>query len=291
MKITVLAFSLLILTMAGTSLNAQSNSDDSTGLPGDNFSLQGALAMFQKAASPEEFEKMLNTQDNHVNNLDLNGDGNIDYIRVIDKSDGKNHVFILQVPVSEKESQDIAVIELEKTGDKYATLQIVGDEDIYGEQKIVEPGDDKGDQMDNDNSNGPSYNQNDIYAETNRIVVNVWFWPCVRYVYVPSYTLWVSPWRWHMYPVWWHPWTPFAWHVFYPFSRPYYRSYFVVSTHRMIHARAIYAPYRTTSVIVRTRHMGAVNHYRVTRTTIRKTPGGKVKGTRTVIKGRGKRKG
>ena len=31
---------------------------DSTGLPGDNFSLQGALEMFKKASSPEEFEKL-----------------------------------------------------------------------------------------------------------------------------------------------------------------------------------------------------------------------------------------
>lgn len=291
MKLKNLGFPLLILTLLGLSAKAQNNSDDSTGLPGDNFSLQGALAMFQKASSPEEFEKMLNTEDNHVNNLDLNGDGDIDYIRVIDKSDGKDHVFVLQVPVSEKESQDIAVIELEKSGDQYATLQIVGDEDIYGEQKIVEPGEETGDQMDDNNSNGPSYNQNDIYTEPNRVVVNVWFWPCVRYVYVSTYTLWVSPWRWRLYPTWWHPWRPFAWHVFHPFARPYHRTFLVVHTHRMVHARAIYTPFRTTSVTVRTRHQGAVNHYRVTKTTIRKSPGGKVKATRTVIKGRGKRKG
>jgi hypothetical protein len=36
---------------------------DSTGLPGDNFSLEGALELFKKSASPEEFEKLLNTED------------------------------------------------------------------------------------------------------------------------------------------------------------------------------------------------------------------------------------
>jgi hypothetical protein len=75
----------------------------------------------------------------HVNNLDLNGDGEVDYVRVAGKRDKDVHVFILQVPVAEKESQDIAVIELEKTGSENAVLQIVGDEDIYGEQVIVEP--------------------------------------------------------------------------------------------------------------------------------------------------------
>lgn len=58
---------------------------------------------------------MINSEDNHVNNLDLNADGDIDYIKVIDKSDGDVHAFVLQVIVSETENQDIAVIEMEKT--------------------------------------------------------------------------------------------------------------------------------------------------------------------------------
>ncbi len=37
--------------------------------------------------------------------------------------------------VSASESQDVAVIELEKTGDNRAVIQIVGDEDIYGVSK------------------------------------------------------------------------------------------------------------------------------------------------------------
>src|SRR5687768_5890554 len=111
---------LLVLTLT---IEAQNKSGvDSTGLPGDNFSLQGALGMFKKAGSPEEFEKLINSEDNGVNNLDLNGDGETDYIRVIDKSDKDAHAFVLQVAVSEKENQDIAVIELEKTGDQEAVV-------------------------------------------------------------------------------------------------------------------------------------------------------------------------
>jgi len=128
--------SLLVITFA----QAQNQSGvDSTGLPGDHFSLQGALQMFQNAASPEDFEKAINTEGKHVNNLDLDGDGDIDYVKVISKMDKDVHVFILQVDVSEKETQDIAVIELEKTGNETAVIQIIGDEDIYGEQIIVEP--------------------------------------------------------------------------------------------------------------------------------------------------------
>ncbi len=95
--------------------------------------------MFQNSSSPEDFEKAINTEGNHVNNLDLDGDGDIDYVRVVGKMDKDFHVFVLQVSVSATENQDIAVIEIEKTGTETAIIQIIGDEDIYGEQVIVEP--------------------------------------------------------------------------------------------------------------------------------------------------------
>src|SRR5687768_12228626 len=152
MKINIYFLGMVLSTFVLTAAQAQDNSaqpdqqqrEDSTGLPGDNFSLEGALEMFKKAGSPADFEKLINTEGNNVNNLDLNEDGDIDYIKVIDNMDRDVHAFVLQVAVSETESQDIAVIELEKTGDETAILQIVGDEDIYGEQTIAEP--DSGDE-------------------------------------------------------------------------------------------------------------------------------------------------
>ena len=47
---------------------------DSTGLPGDHFSLEGALSLLKKSASLEDFEKKLNQEGGSVNNLDLNKD-------------------------------------------------------------------------------------------------------------------------------------------------------------------------------------------------------------------------
>jgi hypothetical protein len=137
---------IIILCLAATSLYANTE-QDSTGMPGDHFSLQGALDMFKNASSPEDFEKLINTSSKNVNNLDLNNDGEVDYIKVIDKPGNNVHAFILQVAVSETENQDIAVIELEKTGDTTAILQIIGDEDIFGEQVIVEASD-EGDEID-----------------------------------------------------------------------------------------------------------------------------------------------
>ncbi len=251
---------------------------DSSGLPGDHFNLQGALEMFKRAGSPEEFEKLLNTQDNAVNNLDLNGDGEVDYVRVIDKTRGKVHALVLQVPVSEKESQDIAVIELEKTGRESATLQIIGDEDVYGEETIVEPdggGEDTEDLQDQRGVKGPFLGEGMMESlPMPRVAVNVWGWPGVRFMYAPAYVVWVSPWMWRTYPAWWHPWRPLAWGVFHPFRARYRAGFALVQTRRLVRAHRLYAPARTTSVVVRTRYHDRVVHARVHRTTtVRVRPG------------------
>ena len=245
-----LSLFLLAVLSAPLVAGSQTITPTGTGLPGDNFSLEGALELFKTSASPEAFEKMLNSEDSKVNNLDLNGDGEIDYIRVVNRNESNAQVFILQAIVSESESQDIAVIELEKDSDDKATVQIVGDEDIYGEQTIIEPTE-----------------QVAVNAGTSQktVVVNVIAWPMIHYVYSPGYVVWVSPWHWHVYPMWWRPWRPVHYPVFYGYHAPYRSRYTVVHTHRVVHAHRIYTPARTTSVSVRTRNEPAITHYRATR--------------------------
>ena len=68
-------------------LNAQeAESPDSTGLPGDNFSLEAALDLFKKSTSPEDFEKKLNSQNNKVNNLDISIFVDIEVFKTIESS-------------------------------------------------------------------------------------------------------------------------------------------------------------------------------------------------------------
>jgi hypothetical protein len=296
MKTLTCLLSLFFTVIVLSSTSAQQTGQDSTGLPGDNFSLHGALQMFQQSASPEDFEKAVNTEGNNVNNLDLNGDGDIDYVRVIDMSEGDVHAFVLQVPVSETESQDVAVIELEKTGPESAVIQILGDEELYGEQVIIEPDGEQEQSEDSKKGKGPhSYNRDDL----SYVVVNVWGWPCVRFVYAPAYRPWVSPWRWRYYPAWWRPWRPVRWHVWHPRHIHYHRPFAVVHTHRVVHAHRVYAPARRTSVTVHTRHATSVNHWKVNRSrttvtgprgntaTVKKTtvrgPKGNVRGSKTTV--------
>ena len=258
-------------------LMAQEAAEEGAALPGDNFSLEGALELFKTADSPEAFEKLLNSEENYVNNLDLNEDGAVDYIRVVDYAESDVHVFVLQVPVSADESQDIAVIELEKTGPEEAILQILGDEDIYGETVIVEPFDveEKA-----GGKGGPSAG-----LSLTKVVVNVFFWPSVRFVYAPGYRAWVSPFRWAYYPPAWKPWRPRPYHVFRPRVAVYAPRYRVVTTHRVVRAHRIYTPRRTYSRTVRTRTVtvkGKNNRVigRKTTTTV-KGPKGNVRGKRT----------
>jgi hypothetical protein len=247
-------FSLsLILFLSTFTLAVGQSQQEATGLPGDHFSLEGALELFKKAASPEDFEKALNSEDKIVNNLDLNEDGQIDYIRVIDNAEGDVHALVLQAVVSETESQDIAVIEIEKNGPQSAMLQIIGDEDIFGESLIVEPFEEEGD------NGGHGGAMMDDYV---RVVVNVYGWTSVRFVYAPGYSVWRSPYYYGYYPRWWRPWRPrpFAWfsvkRVWYP------RTYHRVTTHRVVRAHRVYTPRRTHSVTVRTRYATSVTKYR-----------------------------
>src|SRR5271157_5817305 len=107
------------------------------GLPGDNFNLYGVLNIFQNSPTLEDFERSVNNPDSKVNNLDLNGDGQIDYIHVIDNVNGPVHDIVLRDDVNANETQDVAVIEVEKDANNVVHIQIVGDEALYGKDYIV----------------------------------------------------------------------------------------------------------------------------------------------------------
>ncbi len=239
---------MLAATLPALSVQAQKPNDvDSTGLSGDHFSLEAALDLFKQSSSLEDFEKQLNADDSPANNLDLNEDGQVDYIRVVDRMDGDVHAIVLQVPVSEAESQDVAVIEVEKTGAESAVLQILGDEDVFGEQVIAEPVSEE-DVEKPKGRGGPA-----VHLAPDAIIVNVWLWPSVRYMYRPAYVVYVSPWRWGLYPTWWRPFRPRPWGLFHARVRPYRAHYHVVTTHRVVRAHRAYTPHRTHSKVVRTR--------------------------------------
>lgn len=245
---------VLLFLGAGTLVHAQNREE----VPGDNFSLEGALELFKKSASPEEFERLLNLPESEVNNLDLNGDGDIDYIRVIDRQEANIHTFTMQAVISRNEFQDIAVISLEKLADGRAILQITGDPDVYGMETIIEP---------------TTEVRVNAGTTTARTYINVWDWPCVQYVYGPFYNPWVSPWYWDYRPFWWRPWRPVAYVMYYPRWIGYRSYYSYCDVPRIRYASRIYYPHRATSIVVYNRHRDQISTYRSTRTVYGETRG------------------
>ena len=257
------SLSLLMVVLGMTT--AFSQEDNRPVNTGDDFSLEGALALFKKANSLEEFEKLLNEENNHVNNLDLNNDNDIDYIVVEDIKEGDSHVILLSTYLNEKEKQDIATIGIEKTGVNQAALQIEGDKDLYEKEAIKS------------SKGGPNIPEIDIQI----VSVNVWLWPSVRFLFAPNYVVWVSPYRWRNYPRWWKPWRPISHPVFYAHCashRVYYRP---VTTRRVVVARKTYSSRRHSSTLV--------VHNRRGTTVIHKNKRGNVKAVkvrRTPVRGR-----
>jgi hypothetical protein len=247
--------SLFALLLAS---NIFAQADDRPENTGDNFSLEGALVLFKKSTSLEEFEKMLNEENNNVNNLDLNSDGNIDYVAVNDNQDGDAHAIVLSIYLSDKEQQDIAVIGIEKTGAETAMLQIEGDPDLYPENTIVEPKEEGNAYIApqanlyelNTEAVANDHSVNFYSLQDGRAFVNVWFWPGVRFVYAPGYVAWRSPWRWGLYPKWWKPWRPHNFSNFYGRCAPNRIYFHRVSTRRVGIARGIYSPRRSRSTLI-----------------------------------------
>lgn len=208
-----------------------------TGYEGDYFSLEGALDLFKQSHSLRDFERKLNTEENWVNNLDLNYDGRIDYIRVEHRRQRDFHAIILQALVDRYDVQDVAVIEIELTGRRSAMLQIIGDEDLYGEEVIVEPVEGYSDSRRRNNSGFNDY-------------VNVFYWEPVQYLLGRSYQVYSSPYRWQYQPSWWRPWRQCSWNIFRPRIVIYRRHYHVVHVHRVIRVHNFYRNYRSYSTVV-----------------------------------------
>ena len=207
---------------------------DSLGLPGDNLNLYAVMELFQSSETLEGFERKLNSQTEKINNLDLNNDDKIDYIRVMDHVDGNTHNIVLQVSINEKENQDVAYFIVDKNDKGGVQIQLIGDEALYGKDYILEPN--YTEAADINETPNPGYVKKSTQQSTdengNTTIINNYTtyetasWPVVRYMYEPNYIIWVSPWRWFYYPDYWTPWEPWYWHRYYGYHYNRYNYYY-----------------------------------------------------------------
>ena len=141
----------------------------------ENLDLKTVATLFGQAKDLEQFEQMLNNPDSAFSNLDLNGDGEVDYLRVIETADNNRHLVVVQAVLAKDIYQDVASIFVEKDNTTQSvTIQVIGDEYIYGTNYIIEP----------------------VYIH--RPLIYDWFWGT-------AWVCWHSPYYWGYYPHWWRP--------------------------------------------------------------------------------------
>lgn len=221
----------------------------------EGLDLQALSELFTETKNLEDFERALNHPDEGINNLDLDGNGEVDYIRIVEEVDADTHMIILQAAIGKDEFQDVATIEVEKSGDDYK-MQVHGNAIIYGE--------------------------NYYYHPTH---VHIRTWPIIGWIFRPVYHPYHSRFHFGLYPRWWRPFRPLHRTVYHNrIIRYTNRNTFVVK--RVSHVRTInrvkYKPRTSKRVTKRVtvRHNGRtttvkktkkVTHHRNGNTTVKKT--------------------
>lgn len=99
---------------------------------GSGLDLKAVGELLKKAKDAKEFETMLNDPKLGVNNLDLNADGVVDYIKVTEFGSGDVRGYSLSTEPKKGEIQEIATIKIEKKGEQEALVETKGNEKLYG---------------------------------------------------------------------------------------------------------------------------------------------------------------
>lgn len=179
MKTKILTFAILSI-LSITSVFAQdrttvtaTNSDIS-----DNLDLRAVASIFGDSQDLADFERRLNDPKTQISNLDLNGDNQVDYLRVIESVEGNAHLIIIQSVLGRDTFQDIATIEVERDSNNQVQVQVVGDVYMYGNNYVYEP----------------------VYSYAPPIYTSFW---------VGSYRPYYSSWYWGYYPSYYSFWAPY----------------------------------------------------------------------------------
>ena len=155
-----------------TIVNAQ-NSEIS-----DNLDLRVVASIFGDSRNLQEFERQLNDPKLQISNLDLNNDGQVDYLRVIESVEKRTHIVIIQSVLDRDIYQDVASIEVEKNWINNIQIQVVGNPYFYGQNYIYEP----------------------VYYSTPLIYANFW---------ISNYQPYYSNWNWNYYPSYYYAWNTY----------------------------------------------------------------------------------
>ena len=139
----------------------------------DNLDLEAVAITFGESKNVEDFERRLNDPDNRLSNLDLNNDGYVDFLRVVEVEEKATHLIVIQAVIGQDLYQDVASVIVEGENQTSATVTIVGNQNIYGDNYVIVP------------------------RYIVRPVIFDWFW-------LPTYAVYHSVWYWDYYPNYYH---------------------------------------------------------------------------------------
>ena len=128
-KILIPLFAVLLLA-AGCSQNPpQQNNVTIENNTTAGFDVNKLAQLVKTSTDPQVLEKAINDPNNHINNLDLDKDGNIDYLKVAEP--GKNELNVVD-DISSSQSVTVASIKVNPTDNNNADLNIQGNPQYAG---------------------------------------------------------------------------------------------------------------------------------------------------------------
>jgi hypothetical protein len=167
----------------------------------DNLDLEAVASIFADAEDLEDFEHQLNDPEKRISNLDLNEDGYVDYLRVIEAATDDARVITIQSVIGKDLYQDVATIDVEKDDRGKTRVQVVGDVYMYGPNYVIEP----------------------VYVHRPRIFVYLW---------TPRIRPWCSAFYWGFYPSYFHYWRPYPYHAYYSHVHHHHAHQYYYRSHR-----------------------------------------------------------
>lgn len=179
MKTKFFSFMILFVAMTCGVSFAQAQNGQA-----EHLDLNAVAELFRDSNSIEKFEQALNDPSKGVNNLDLNNDGEVDFILVTEQMKDDMRLVVMQSALGENEYRNIATIAVERENGNY-NLHILGDGEIYGANYYVIPA------------------QRNFSA-----------WNVVKWLFSPSYRVYVSPYHYRYYPTYYAIRRPLAINVY-----------------------------------------------------------------------------
>lgn len=134
-----------------------------------HLDLEAVAVAFAQSSSIREFEMLLNNYSYIITNLDLNMDGYVDYLRVVERLDGYSHVFLIQAVLGYNFFQDVATLVVENPSRYGCYVEVYGSPYLYGHNHYVRP----------------------VFVSAPTIY---------SYLRKTGYSVWTSPWQWNSYP-------------------------------------------------------------------------------------------